>query len=576
MLREAVHHAAWGSYAYPVGPDTLRLTLRAARGDLKRAAVLYWDRYGSSPVLWAEMHLAAQDELFSYYQAQVQLETKRFAYVFLLEDGRETWFYTEQGFFQDLRPDTHFHYPYISPGDLWEPPQWVQGAVVYQIFPERFANGDPGNDPPGVEEWDLPPGPTSFKGGDLQGIIDRFQHLVDLGVEVLYLTPIFKSPSNHKYDTTDYYAVDPHLGDEAAVRELVGLCHRHGLKIICDAVFNHCGSGFFAFQDVLKRGAQSPYAHWFNIASFPVKTDPPNYETFAHKIGAMPKLRTQEPDVRRYLLDVAVYWLREIGIDGWRLDVANEVDHQFWREFRRVVKGENPQALIVGEVWHEASAWLGGDQFDCVMNYPLQSACYDFFAKGAIRAGSFAGRLAKVQINHTHPVNLAMFNLLGSHDTERFLTSCGGDERKFALAVAFQLTYEGAPMIYYGDEVGMTGLTDPDCRRGMVWDEKRQNRKLLSWYKQLISLRKKHPALRTGSTRTVWADSITNVYGFARFQDREQVVVLLNNSPQEQQLDLAALKWPLGAPKQVRDLLTGEKFRAGQAVLEPYGARILS
>ena len=576
MLREAVYHVAHGSYAYPVGPDRLRLTLRAARGDLKRVAVLYWDRYGSSPTLTEEMSIAAEDELFSYYQADVQLATKRFGYVFVLDDGRQTLFYTEKSFFEDLQPNTQFHYPYIAPGDLWEPPQWAQGAVVYQIFPERFANGDPENDPPDVEPWELPPTRTSFKGGDLRGIIHRFPHLVELGVEVIYLTPIFASPSNHKYDTADYYTIDPHFGDAEDLRELVALCHSHGIKIVLDAVFNHCGSEFFAFQDVLEKGRQSPYAHWFNIEGFPVQTDPPNYETFAHQIATMPKLMTQHADVRQYLLDVAVYWIREFDIDGWRLDVANEIDHEFWREFRRAVKGVKPDALIVGEVWHEASDWLRGDQFDAVMNYPLQHACFDFFAKGTIRARSFASRLAKVQVNHTHAVNLAMFNLLDSHDTERFLTSCDGDVRKLALAAAFQLTYEGSPMIYYGDEVGMVGLTDPDCRRGMLWDEAEQDRELFRWYQRLIALRREQPVLRTGRTRTVWADSITNVYGFVRFQGREQVLVLLNNSPEEQRVDLRQISWPGRKPRQLRDLLADAKRKPAEVVLEPYGVRILA
>lgn len=575
MLREAVYHRAHGSYAYPVGPETLRITLRAGRGDLQRVAVLYWDRYGSEPTV-AELEAAAEDELFVYYQADVRLETKRFAYVFLLDDGRETLFYTEKGFFEDLQPNTHFHYPYIALGDLWEPPAWAQGAVVYQIFPERFANGDPSNDPADVEAWDLPPNVESQKGGDLQGIIDRLDHLVELGVDVLYLTPIFKSPSNHKYNTYDYYQIDPSFGDEETLRTLIERCHERGIKVVLDAVFNHCGFGFFAFQDVLKRGEKSRYAHWFNIHSFPVQTDPPNYETFATGLAYMPKLMTHQPDVKDYLLDVAVYWLREFGIDGWRLDVANEIDHQFWREFRQAVKAVNPQALIVGEVWHEASPWLQGDQFDSVMNYTLQHACYDFFAKGTIRARSFANRLAKVQVNHTQAVNLAMFNLLGSHDTERFLTSCGGDLRRFALAVAFQLTYEGAPMIYYGDEVGMSGLNDPDCRRGMIWDPAEQNLELLAWYKELIALRRAYPVLQRGSCRTVWADSVSNVYGFVRFDGTEQVLVLLNNSPQNQVVDLAQVTWPAAVPKRVKDLLKGEHHALGEVVLEPYGVKILA
>ena len=265
----------------------------------------------------------------------------------------------------------------------------------------------------------------------------------------------------------------------------------------------------------------------------------------------------------------------EFGIDGWRLDVANEIDHQFWREFRQAVKTENPEALIVGELWHEASEWLRGDQFDSVMNYSLQYACLDFFAKGTIRARSFANRLAKVQVNHTQAVNMSLFNLLGSHDTERFLTTCGGNKHKFALAVAFQLTYEGAPMIYYGDEVGMEGLTDPDCRRGMIWDPKLQDVELLAWHQRLIALRKDHDVLRYGRCRTVWADSATNIYGFVRFHNGEQVLVLLNNQAKRQSVDLQDVAWPVALPKQVQDLLTKEKFTLGEVVLEPYGTRIL-
>ena len=575
MLREAVYHVAHGSFAYPVSEDTLRLTLRTARADIQKAAVLYQDRYGDFEPSVATMEVAAEDELFSFYQVDVQLDTKRFRYVFFLDDGKQAVFYTEKGFFDDVPPNTQFHYPYIALRDLWEPPKWAQGAVIYQIFPERFANGDPRNDPPNVEAWDALPQVTSQKGGDLRGVIERFDHLVDLGVDVIYLTPIFEAPSNHKYDTVDYYSIDPHFGDEQTVRELIKLAHEHDVKVVFDAVFNHSGFGFFAFQDVLEKGEGSPFAHWFNIESFPVETDPPNYETFADQIATMPKLMTHQTDVKDYFLDVGRYWVREFAIDGWRLDVANEIDHQFWREFRQAIKAENPEALIVGELWHEASEWVRGDQFDSVMNYSLQYACLDFFAKRTIRARSFANRLAKVQINQAQTVNLAMFNLLGSHDTERFLTSCGGDLSKFALAVAFQLTYEGAPLIYYGDEVGMVGRNDPDCRRGMIWDPKAQNLDLLKWYQSLIALRREHPVLRCGQCRTVWADSTTNVYGFVRFDRERQVLILLNNQGKSQSINVAEVRWPVALPKQVQDLLTKEKFALGEIILEPYGTKIL-
>lgn len=575
MLKEAVYHMAHGNYAYPVSEDTLRITLRTARADVQAVTVLYQDRYGASEPFLARMEMAAEDELFSFYQADLQLDTKRFGYVFLLDDGKDQVFYTEKGFFSEVPPNTQFHYPYIALRDLWEPPKWAQGAVIYQIFPERFANGDPSNDPPNREPWDAPPTVTSQKGGDLQGVIDHFSHLVGLGVDVIYFTPIFQAPSNHKYDTVDYYTIDPHFGNEELLRELIELAHDHGVKVVFDAVFNHSGFGFFAFQDVLEHGEDSPFSHWFNIDSFPVQIDPPNYETFSNQIATMPKLMTHHEDVKDYFLEVGRYWVREFGIDGWRLDVANEIDHQFWREFRQAVKEENPEALIVGELWHEASEWVRGDQFDSVMNYSLQYACLDFFAKGIIRARTFANRLAKVQVNHTQAVNLSLFNLLDSHDTERFLTTCGGNVQKFALAVAFQLTYEGSPMIYYGDEVGMEGLTDPDCRRGMVWDPAKQNLDIFAWYQEFIALRKEHAVLRSGQCRTVWADSATNIYGFVRFDQGAQVLVLLNNQAKAQIVDLAKIAWPKALPKQVRDLRTGEQFALGEIALEPYGVRVL-
>ncbi|NLJ80753.1 MAG: alpha-glycosidase [Firmicutes bacterium] len=577
MLKEAVYHVARDNYAYPTGADTLRVILRAGRGDLKKATVLYQDRYLGSELFLAEMELKARDELFDFYQAELKLSTKRFAYVFLLDDRIKRAFYTEKGFFEDLRPNTHFQYPYISNQDLWEPPLWAQGAVAYQIFPERFAKGDSSIDPPRVEPWETAPSAESYKGGDLEGIIGNFDYLLDLGIDLLYLTPIFTAPSNHKYDTRDYYRIDPYFGSEETVRNLVELCHRHGIKIIFDAVFNHCGAGFFAFQDVLAKGEESPYCSWFNIEGYPLRTDPPNYETFGNQVAVMPKLRTDHPEVQEYFYQVGTYWIREFGIDGWRLDVANEVDREFWRGFRRAVKAENPRALLVGEIWHEAGEWLRGDQFDSVTNYPLQYACLEFFAKDSIRAESFAHRVAKVQLNYTEAVNLALFNLLGSHDTERFLTACGGSIAKFSLAVAFQMTYAGAPLIYYGDEVGLKGGNDPDCRRGMIWDRNKQNEGLLSWYRRLISLRNSYPLLRIGSCRTVWADNASNIFGFVRFGSPGQILVLLNNSPRRAQVDLCAISWPQEASAELRELLSLETVYLKQPLfIEPYGVKILS
>ncbi len=357
-------------------------------------------------------------------------------------------------------------------------PDWARDAIFYQIFPERFANGDPRNDPPGTEKWGGVPKSRSYFGGDLEGILRHLDYISSLGVNALYLTPIFESPSNHKYHTTDYLRVDPHFGTEKTLKRLIDSCHARGIRIILDGVFNHTGVDFFAFADIKKNGARSPYLGWYNIYSLPVgPPSKPNYECW-WGLGELPKLMTTNPDVQQYLFRATRHWM-ELGIDGWRLDVPNEIPHQFWIEWRKLVKSINPQAYIVGEIWDDATPWLKGDQFDAVMNYRFQKACVQFFAKGTMNVTEFDSTLAAVRAEYPSDVTNALQNLLGSHDTERFLTSCGGNVNRMKLAVLFQAMYVGAPMIYYGDEVGMMGGNDPGSRGTMVWDPSKQRQDLL-------------------------------------------------------------------------------------------------
>lgn len=594
ILKEAVHHSAAPPDAYPVGPFHLRVTLRARRGDLERAFVIYGDRYERpGREIATEMERAGEDERFDYFQATLTLEPPRFRYAFLLWGRKEQCWLCEKGF-SDSRPrDGFFQYPYIAPADLFDIPGWARGAVFYHIFPERFANGDPANDPPGTRPWRQErPRSDAFYGGDLKGILQRLDHIKALGVDAIYLNPIFRSPSNHKYDTADYYAVDPHFGTIGDFKELVAACHASGIRVVLDAVFNHCGSEFFAFKDVLEKGADSKYAGWFYLREFPVRTRPePNYETFANGVWTMPKLRTENPEVREYLLGVARYWIEECDIDGWRLDVANEVDHAFWRDLRKVVRKAKPDCYIVGEVWHRALPWLLGDQFDGVMNYPVRDACVAFFAERTADALAFDRQLTRVRMAYPEPVNQASWNLLGSHDTARFLTLCNGETRRAALAAVFLMTYVGAPVIYYGDEVGMGGETDPDCRRPMIWDPKQQNRELLALYRRLGEIRKSLPCLRTGAFRTLLADPVRNVYAYWRGDAHGDVIVALNNSDLAQELAIGLS--PLAAfdegfeagPKQGEsmrrwiDLLTGEAYPSAaekslRLALPPLGAAV--
>lgn len=534
----SIHHTASLPWAYPLDGKTLLVVVRAERGLVQSGKVVYGDRYLPAQ---ADRSLPlvkkAYDADFDYFQAELNLDPPRFRYAFVVSDGlRSVWLH-EQGVSVQRPSASFFQYPYINQADLFQIPQWLTDGVVYQVFPERFEKGNPALDPPGVTSWsDEKPTAASFYGGDLAGIIRRLPYLQELGVTVLYLTPIFTSPSNHKYDTVDYYAIDPHFGDKATLRKLITKCHEANIKVILDAVFNHSGRQFFAFQDVLKKGKDSPYADWFHIDSFPVKTKPvPNYETFSVGIATMPKLRTENPKVRRYLLDVARYWLEEFKIDGWRIDVANEVDHSFWREFRAVVKKVSPDAYIIGEIWHEALPWLRGDEFDGVTNYPLREACLGFFAQGSVDAERFAEAIQRNLFLYPEPMLRASWNLLGSHDTERFITACQGDGKKAGLGAVFNLTWLGTPLLYYGEEIGMEGADDPDCRRPMLWERDRWDLDLYDLYRTLIRLRKRETALRRGKAYVLYADGADNTLVYLRQgpAKEELAAVAMNNSAVE-------------------------------------------
>jgi glycosidase len=373
-------------------------------------------------------------------------------------------------------------------------PSWVRDAVFYQVFVERFANGRPELDPEGALPWGAEPSRAGFVGGDLRGIEQHLDHVVELGATALYLTPIFEADTNHRYDTVDYGRVDHRLGDLDDFRSLVRAAHGRGLRIVLDGVFNHTGEGHWAFRHVYAHGAASPYVTWYSIESLPIRRDPvPNYVTFAG-CPYLPKLNHHNPEVRQHLYDVARRWMAE-GIDGWRLDVPFEVNREFWRGFREVVKASDADAYIVGEVWELATAWLEGDTFDGTMNYPLRTALLRF-AAGASTASELAQEMGVVRDATPAWARPGMLNLLGSHDTERLAFHLDGDRFATRVAVALQMTSEGAPMVYYGDEVGLTGGPDPANRACMPWDESRWDGDLLGWHRTLVRLRREHGALR--------------------------------------------------------------------------------
>ncbi|WP_139491438.1 alpha-glycosidase [Brevibacillus dissolubilis] len=534
MQREAIYHRPKANYAYAYDDLTLHIRVRTKKHEMQSVELLWGDKYD-----WDATHQItlmdklATDPLFDYWQAAIQPKTRRtrYGFGFTPEKGKQLWM-TERQFCNEMPGDPNqlFDFPYLHASDRLNIPDWARDAVFYQIFPERFANGDPSISPAEAAEWDGIPRWDNFYGGDLAGIIKHLDHLSELGINALYLTPVFEATTNHKYDTVDYKKIDPHFGDIDTLKQLVKACHDRGIRVVLDAVFNHCGYHYPPFQDVLAHGEQSRYKDWFYIHDFPIVTGPrPNYECFGFH-DQMPKFNTQHPEVKEALLDVARYWIEEADIDGWRLDVANEVDHEFWRDFRKVVKSAKPDALIIGEIWHDSMPWLEGDQFDTVMNYPFNDAVHAFIAKGTIKsAQAFGETLSQVLAMYPSHVTEAMFNLLDSHDTPRLLTACQNDKRKMKLATLIMLTYPGMPCIYYGDEVGMTGGQDPGCRQAMVWERAEQDRELFGFYQALIRLRHQLAPLRRGEMKTVYAAPKQMGFLYTRTYQGETVYVAVNN-----------------------------------------------
>jgi cyclomaltodextrinase / maltogenic alpha-amylase / neopullulanase len=439
-------------------------------------------------------------------------------------------------------------------------PEWVKNAVIYQIFPDRFATSERVEKPSNLEAWESAPTVNGFKGGDLRGVVERLDYLENLGITAIYFNPIFQSASSHRYHTHDYYRIDPILGGDAAFDELVVAAHRRGIRIILDGVFNHASRGFFQFNHILELGAESPYVDWFRPQGFPLNAydqtgSALNYDCW-DGLAALPEFNTDNPQVRRFLFDVARYWL-EKGIDGWRLDVPFRIDDDaFWQEFRQVVKSTNPEAYIVGEVAWEAQRWLQGDQFDAVMNYQFTQACLGFFGRETfnreleqrlmglnptplLSAEAFASRAVELLNLYPREAVLAQMNLLDSHDMPRFLNLVNGDRSALRLAVLFQMTYPGAPTIYYGTEIGIgygPRRIPEDARYAFPWDESRWDLDLLEHYRASIALRQAHPALRTGEFSVLHAEE--DVLAYLRSDADERLLVVINARKDNIRLDI--------------------------------------
>ncbi|HGL0032249.1 TPA: glycoside hydrolase family 13 protein [Streptococcus pneumoniae] len=460
MELSAIYHRPESEYAYLYKDKKLHIRIRTKKGDIESINLHYGDPFIFMEEFYQdtkEMVKITSGTLFDHWQVEVSVDFARIQYLFELRDTEgQNILYGDKGCVENSLENLHaigngFKLPYLHEIDACKVPDWVSNTVWYQIFPERFANGNALLNPEGTLDWDSSVTPKSddFFGGDLQGIIDHMDYLQDLGITGLYLCPIFESTSNHKYNTTDYFEIDRHFGDKETFRELVDQAHHRGMKVKRDLPYH-----VFGFEDY------------------------------------MPKLNTANPEVKNYLLKVATYWIEEFNIDAWRLDVANEIDHQFWKDFRKAVLAKNPDLYILGEVWHTSQPWLNGDEFHAVMNYPLSDSIKDYFLRGIKKTDQFIDEINGEFMYYKQQISEVMFNLLDSHDTERILWTANEDVQLVKSALAFLFLQKGTPCIYYGTELALTGGPDPDCRRCMPWERVSSDNDMLNFMKRLIKIRK--------------------------------------------------------------------------------------
>ncbi|MFC0180920.1 glycoside hydrolase family 13 protein [Thorsellia kenyensis] len=599
ITKSSIIHLCKSQMAYAYDKKTLHIRIRTAKYEAEKVTLWIGDPYkweggglggnlegANSTAVWIggnkiSMRLEGRTELHDVWIAEFVPPHKRARYGFIIEgtENNERIFFGEKHFVDIVTPADEkralmefsnlFCFPFLNPIDVLSPPTWCKSAIWYQIFPERFANGRPEISPIGVKPWGTPPTMTNFMGGDLFGIIDKLDYIQDIGFTGIYLCPIFTAKANHKYDTIDYFNVDPAFGGNEALKALVSEAHKRGIKIMLDAVFNHSGALFPKWLDVVEKGEQSEYKDWFWIKEFPVYPDKPRsewdywdlpYETFSN-VAEMPKLNTENAACRQYLLDIGTYWVREFDIDGWRLDVSNEVDHHFWRDFRQAVKSIKPDCYILGEIWHDGNAWMKGDQFDALMNYPLTNAINYFIASQTINSAQFRQLVDQNRLNYPRQANEVMFNLLDSHDTDRIISVCQGNKQRAMLAYILLFLQPGAPCVYYGGEIGLDGAKTEEyegARKCMPWNENDHDLQLKSLLKKLITLRKNEADFHLQDVTWYPTNNETSV-SFSK----GKILVYINNADLDVSINLP-IEWQNCS---VVDLLNDESFTLGKEMV---------
>lgn len=542
MEYSAIFHDMDKRFCYAIDKDLFVIRVQVKKDDMKEVILHYEDKYipmeRKDTRMTLPMKKVATSQFHDYYEAQLQMNLICLRYFFEFTDMQgEKVYYGNYEFDKECitNRDRMFDCPQnLREEEMFEVPQWAANKVVYQIFPSRFATTQP------VDKklwYKAPITPMDDLHGNLRGIIEHLDYIKDLGIDVVYLTPIFKSNSCHKYDTIDYYQVDPSFGTTEDLKELVQKSHERGMKVVLDAVYNHSGREFFAFQDILEKGEKSKYLDWYFIDELPPRGEwgeIPNFKCFGY-YGGMPKLNLKNPEVEKYITDVACYWIKECDIDGWRLDVGDEISHFFWKNFRKAIKAVKKDMLIIGEIWHYAGDFLEGDEWDTVMNYPFYLNLIDLLADEKINVSQFVQNLGYLKGRLNKKCYPLMWNLIDSHDTARFLHLCHDNKKKQHLAAAFQLLLPGMPMVYYGDEYAMPGANDPDCRRGMYWDEEYQDKEMYNWYKKLMQIRKAHACIVEGEMIETITNDDDDTIVMIRKNGEETIAMLFNcgNSAKE-------------------------------------------
>ena len=606
----------------PLSPTEIEFKTKAHSGDVQNVYLLKNDEL-------IEMEKIAEDGSFDYFQKIINLENEdeEFDYCFVYRDGEKD-FYLLNGEFSNTKNKAKFFRYSKENVQPFFTPDWVKDGIIYQIFTDRFYNGNPKINPD-FSEWyyegiDLAPSKgellpkytqyfhlvndwydvsgltkspfhaankdgyqpeyNSFYGGDIEGVRQKLDYLENLGITIIYFNSLFQAKSNHKYDAVDYMKIDPHFGTEAEFKQFVKEAHNRGIRIILDCAFNHTGETFWAFQEGLKNGPENKYYDWYEWKKWPMPnpTETPNFTPSDYYecwwgFGEMPNLNydLNQPnpsensgkdielvnpnwEVVNYVLNVAEFWLADMDLDGFRLDVPNEVPFWFWKLFREKVKSVKPDAYLVGELWSNAVEWVNNDYFDSVMNYAyFKDPVMRFFNMRKCSAKTFDRDLKPGLLSYPTQATQVMMNLIDSHDTFRYLESCDGDISRLKMAVLFQMTYVGTPHIWYGDEIGMMGAHDPDCRRPFNWKytEDLEKINLQNFYRKLIQIRKNEIALRRGNFQTLLTDGM--VYSYLRSYENDDIIVVLNNENETKTItiDVEISK------RSVTDLMSGKQYQ---------------